>query len=141
MRHTVWRSDLIDHALALTRPHDGFVAMLLRCDYDQARTRRHLFDHPFARKVVLTRRIRWLEDSKDSPGFSHAWFVWDWQHVGAPMLAHCHHVAIAVAIKGQETALQSRFGQIATPQISSVKAGQRNRSSSASKLVRRIGLQ
>jgi hypothetical protein len=45
--------EFIEHALDLTRPHDGFVAMLLRCDYDHAKTRQHLFDHPFARKLSI----------------------------------------------------------------------------------------
>jgi hypothetical protein len=33
----------IEHALALTKPHAGTVAMLLRTDYDHAVTRQHLF--------------------------------------------------------------------------------------------------
>jgi hypothetical protein len=59
----------ITHALHLTEPHKGMVAMLLRCDFDHAAGRRHLFaDCPaFARKVVLTKRIRWIEGSNRKP--------------------------------------------------------------------------
>jgi hypothetical protein len=83
--------EFIDHALNLTRPQGyGFVAMLLRTDFDHAKTRRPYFaDHPaFSKKVVLTRRIQWFEDSKGSPSFNHAWFIWDWQHSGPPTLAY-----------------------------------------------------
>jgi hypothetical protein len=54
--------EFIEHALAVTKPHEGFVAILLRVDYDSARTRQHLFAHcrAFARKIVLTRRIVWF---------------------------------------------------------------------------------
>lgn len=68
----------------------GIVAMLLRTDFDHAATRAHLFarHQAFAKKVVLTKRIRWFEDSKGSPSFNHAWFIWDWLHEGAPTLAY-----------------------------------------------------
>jgi hypothetical protein len=81
--------EFIGHAIALTS-QGGFVAMLLRTDYDHASTRRCLFsDEPiFAKKVVLTKRIRWFEDSKGSPSFNHAWFIWDWKHSGPPTLAY-----------------------------------------------------
>jgi len=44
------------------------VAMLLRTDFDHAKTRWHLFsDCPaFACKIVLTKRIRWIENSTGS---------------------------------------------------------------------------
>jgi hypothetical protein len=80
----------IEHALNLTRPHNGFGAMLLRCDFDHAKTRQHLFGQcpQFAKKLVLTRRIRWIEGSNGSPSFNHAWFVWSWRHQGPPTLAY-----------------------------------------------------
>jgi hypothetical protein len=82
------------HALALTAPVRGFVAMLLRCDFDHAKSRGHLFrDCPaFSKKIVLTRRIVWFveEDGKPkaSPSFNHAWYVWDHQHSGPPTIAY-----------------------------------------------------
>lgn len=80
----------IDRALDLQRNVSGIVAMLLRTDFDHAKTRERLFaKHPaFHKKVVLTKRIKWFEDSKGSPSFNHAWFIWDWQHQGAPTLAY-----------------------------------------------------
>ena len=83
-------TEFIEHALKLTRSNFGVVAMLLRCDFDSAHTRSHLFaDHPaFAKKVVLTKRIRWIEGSKGSPSFNHAWYVWDWNHQGLPTLVY-----------------------------------------------------
>jgi methylase of polypeptide subunit release factors len=81
--------EFIAHALWLMRP-TRVVAMLLRTDFDHAKTRSSLFaEHPaFAKKVVLTKRIRWFEDSKGSPSFNHAWFIWDWKHEGPPTLAY-----------------------------------------------------
>ena len=85
----VLAQEFIEHALYLTEPN-GMVAMLLRTDFDHAKTRYRLFGGSplFARKVVLTKRIRWFEDSKGSPSFNHAWFIWDWKHQGAPTLAY-----------------------------------------------------
>ena len=64
--------------------------MLLRTDFDHAKTRANLFANSprFAKKVVLTKRIKWFEDSKGQPSFNHAWFIWDWKHEGAPTLAY-----------------------------------------------------
>ena len=79
----------IQKACGLMFPNNGIVAMLLRTDFDHAKTRLPLFNHrPFAKKVVLTRRIKWFEDSKGSPSFNHAWFIWDWKHIGPPTLAY-----------------------------------------------------
>ena len=71
--------EFIEHALELTKP-DGIVAMLLRTDFDHAKTRQHLFGEcdRFAKKVVLTKRT----------SFNHAWYVWDWKHRGPPTLAY-----------------------------------------------------
>jgi hypothetical protein len=64
--------------------------MLLRADFDSAATRRHLFaDCPaFAKKVVLTKRIRWIEGSTGSPSFNHAWFLWDQRNSDVPRLSY-----------------------------------------------------
>lgn len=86
----VLAQEFISHALAIMEPIGGMVAMLLRTDFDHAKTRQFLFSccPPFAKKVVLTKRIQWFEDSKGSPSFNHAWFIWDWKHQGAPTLAY-----------------------------------------------------
>ena len=81
--------EFIEQALRYAESTSGIVAMLLRTDYDHARTRRHLFaDCPaFAKKVVLTKRIVWFEGGK-SPSFNHAWFIWDWQHDGPATIGY-----------------------------------------------------
>lgn len=80
----------IERALALMAPTSGLVAMLLRTDFDHAQGRQELFSkcEVFAKKVVLTKRIKWFEDSKGQPSFNHAWFIWDWSHKGPPTLAY-----------------------------------------------------
>jgi hypothetical protein len=81
--------EFIGRALSSTRPN-GFVAMLLRTDFDHAKTRQYLFSRcpQFSKKVVLTKRIRWIEGSTGQPSFNHAWFIWDWKHSGPPTLAY-----------------------------------------------------
>jgi hypothetical protein len=83
-------AEFIARALEFQRPHAGIVAMLLRTDFDHAKSRGKLFgDHPaFAKKIVLTKRIRWFEDSKGSPSFNHCWMIWDWRHNGPPTIAY-----------------------------------------------------
>jgi hypothetical protein len=83
-------TEFVQHAIRLTQRTDGYVAMLLRTDFDHAKTRQNLFglSPRFAKKIVLTKRIKWFEDSKGQPSFNHAWFIWDWKHKGAPTLAY-----------------------------------------------------
>lgn len=83
-------TEFIEHALELMKPCQGVVAMLLRTDFDHAKTRQHLFSKcpAFWTKLVLTKRIKWFEDSKGQPSFNHAWFIWDWQNSGPPTLAY-----------------------------------------------------
>jgi hypothetical protein len=83
-------TEFVQHALDLTEPERGVVAMLLRTDFDHAKTRYGLFggSRAFAKKLVLTKRIKWFEDSKGQPSFNHAWFIWDWKHSGPPVIAY-----------------------------------------------------
>ena len=87
-------TEFCEHALKLTEPVDGLVAMLLRTDFDHAKGRSHLFrDCPaFAKKLVLTKRIVWFEPEPGSkgksPSFNHAWFIWDWKHEGPPTIGY-----------------------------------------------------
>jgi hypothetical protein len=57
---------------------------------DHAASRVHLFAGfaMFAKKVVLTRRIRWFENSTGSPSFNHCWMILDREHHGPPTLAY-----------------------------------------------------
>lgn len=76
-------------SLLLMRESRGQVAMLLRNEYDCARTRVDLFDAPpFVMKLVLTKRPRWSADEKASPRHNFAWYVWDWKHHGSPFLRY-----------------------------------------------------
>lgn len=86
----------VEHALALTEPVRGQVAMLLTADFDHAKGRRHLFaDHPaYAARIAIQDRIRWVEDSTGSPSQNHCWFVWDWERQSpAQCLYACSKVA------------------------------------------------
>jgi hypothetical protein len=86
--------EFCETALRLMEPERGLVAMLLRTDFDHAKSRTHLFrDCPaFAKKLVLMKRIAWFVEAdgkpKASPSFNHAWYIWDWKHEGAPTLAY-----------------------------------------------------
>lgn len=81
-------TEFIEHALALTEPVGGAVALLLRADFDHAGCRVHLFrDHPaFAIRVPLLKRITWFKpppgERGKSPSVNHTWWIWDWKHVG-----------------------------------------------------------
>jgi hypothetical protein len=80
----------VNHALNLTYPEVGKVAMLLPHAWDAAKGRRNLFEgsSPFKAKHTLTKRIRWenLEQKKNGPSMNHAWFVWDWGYQGKPFM-------------------------------------------------------
>lgn len=67
------------HALALMEAQRGLVIFLCRHEWDAAKSRRDLFDHPaFASKITLRHRPRWIEGSDGAPRFPYAYFVWDW---------------------------------------------------------------
>lgn len=82
--------EFVAHALALTQPHSGKVAMLLPATWDCARKRTYRFDVPFKCKYIVCRRIRWenLEQKKNGPMHTHAWYVWDWAYEGPRMFDH-----------------------------------------------------
>lgn len=83
-------TEFVERALWQMHYVNGIVAMLLRTDFDHAKTRGRLFGNCslFAKKVVLTKRIKWFEDSKGQPSFNHAWYIWDHAHQGPPTLAY-----------------------------------------------------
>jgi hypothetical protein len=86
-RRNAQACDFIRHALSFSAVRK--VAMLLRVDFDSAKTRADLFrDCPvFAGKIVLLDRIKWFE-GPSSPSDNHAWFVWDRGHHGRPWIAY-----------------------------------------------------
>ena len=87
-------TEFCEHALRLMEPVNGLVAMLLRTDFDHAKSRAHLFrDCPaFSKKLVLMKRICWFVEAdgkpKASPSFNHAWYIWDWKHSGPPTIGY-----------------------------------------------------
>lgn len=87
-------TEFCDRALQLMERDRGVAAMLLRTDFDHARSRTHLFrDCPaFAKKLVLMRRIVWFTEAdgkpKASPSFNHCWMIWDWKHEGPPTIGY-----------------------------------------------------
>lgn len=69
------------HAIALMKPSQGQVAMFMRNEFDCSRGRMPLFQNPpFQKKIVVTKRPRWIVGSTGSPRHNYAWFVWDWKH-------------------------------------------------------------
>lgn len=86
--------EFCEQALRLMEPVQGMVAMLLRTDFDHAKSRVHLFRDcsAFAKKLVLMKRICWFVEAdgkpKASPSFNHAWYIWDWRHEGPPTIAY-----------------------------------------------------
>jgi len=75
----------IRKALELMEPVKGQVAMFLRNEYDCAVKKISLFGvPPFHKKIVVTKRPRWIEGSTGSPRHNYAWYVWDWRHVKGP---------------------------------------------------------
>jgi hypothetical protein len=74
----------VRHALELTKPVKGKVAMLLRNEWDTSKSRMDLFEKhkAYRLKISTTTRPRWIEDSTGSPRHSYAWYVWDWQNDG-----------------------------------------------------------
>lgn len=70
-------------ALELMKPEHGYVAFVMRHEWDCAKGRADLFDHPaFAAKVTLRFRPVWVEkkpgEQAKSPRFNYAIYVWDW---------------------------------------------------------------
>jgi hypothetical protein len=96
----------IRHAIELMRPVNGKIIMFLRNEFDCGKTRRGLFNRlnwftpegslvsfpkfPFAHKIVVTKRPRWIEGSTGSPRHSYAWFVWDFAHEGGAYVSYVH---------------------------------------------------
>jgi hypothetical protein len=77
----------IQRALELTKASQGKVAILQRHEFDAPASNRPLFRSPFAAKLILHKRPRWV-DGPDaaSPRFPYAWYLWDWAHQGPPEL-------------------------------------------------------
>ncbi len=98
-------ADMVDkfirHALKLTKPVKGQVAMFLRNEIDCGKGKMDLFGlPPFHAKIVVTKRPRWIEGSKGSPRHNYAWFIWDWRHIKGPASVHYAHPSHAKPLLG-----------------------------------------
>jgi len=66
-------------ALELVEPEQGVVVMLCRHEWDTAKGRSDLFDHPaFRYKITMRFRPRWIEGTSGAPRFNYSWYYWDW---------------------------------------------------------------
>lgn len=75
----------IEKALEVTQAYHSRSALLLPIDFDSAKTRQHVFQHPaFALKLVLLDRIKWFNGQSGATNF--AWYIWDWKHKGPPVI-------------------------------------------------------
>lgn len=77
----------VDHGMEFVKSGDvAVMAMLLRNEWDSAKSRTHLFtpDSHFLSKIVLTSRPRWFPDSTGSPRHNYSWFVWMDEAEGVP---------------------------------------------------------
>lgn len=82
----------VRHALELMEPVKGQVSMFLRNEFDSGKTRMDLFNQPpFHKKIIVTKRPRWIAGSTGSPRHNYAWYCWDFRHVkGAASIVYSH---------------------------------------------------
>ena len=74
-------AEFVEEAINQTHIGEGMVCMLLRNEFDSAKSRLHLFDnHVFAGKLVLTQRPHWTANRTASPRHNFAWFIWNWRN-------------------------------------------------------------
>jgi hypothetical protein len=87
----------IEHAVKLA----PVTAMLLKIDFDSAKTRTPLFrDCPaFAGKIILLDRIVWFQtEGAPGPSENHAWFIWNARHKGLPTIAYARRPLAALLV-------------------------------------------
>ena len=82
----------ITYSLLAAVGHNGWLALLLPAQFDSAGTRDPLFrsNRLFAARIILTNRLRWenIEQKPSGPSSDHAWFVWDANHRGEPVVRY-----------------------------------------------------
>jgi hypothetical protein len=65
------------------------VALLLRNEWDCAKKRTDLFTgNGFYKKIVLTKRPRWIKGSTGSPRHNYAWYIWKRGYHGKPTISY-----------------------------------------------------
>lgn len=95
----------IKYALELTEPVKGQVCMFLRNEFDCGKGKMSLFGiPPFHKKIVVTKRPRWIEGSTGSPRHNYSWFCWDWRHIkGAASIVYSHPSKVS-PVRGSHSA-------------------------------------
>jgi hypothetical protein len=124
--------NIIRHALELTKPHGGAVAMLLPHAWDCAKRRVDLFKAPpFKRKWAITRRIRWanLPQKTAGPSMNHSWFIWDHQHMGPATMRWLdgHEVAASPVPSLRGSALDGGIDLRRSPRLTMNRRGRPSR--------------
>jgi hypothetical protein len=81
--------EFVDHALELTRPVGGMVAMLVNAQWPYAAVNSKRLLHPaYEASVILTNRIIWFPGADGRPAKqpqeNHCWLVWDWSRTPGP---------------------------------------------------------
>lgn len=79
---------LVAQCLATLEDQIDVVALLMRTQWDHAKTRQHLFEPPFAASIRLTFRPFWTHDRKATPIHSYQWLVWDRRWQGHACVKH-----------------------------------------------------
>jgi hypothetical protein len=79
----------VDHALELTRPVGGVLALLVNIQWQTGATNSKRLLHPaFDASVFLTKRIVWFPGADGRPGKqpqeNHCWLIWDWSRAPGP---------------------------------------------------------
>jgi hypothetical protein len=79
----------VDHALELTKPVRGMVAMLVNIQWQTGAANSMRLRHPaFDASVILTKRIVWFPGADGRPAKqpqeNHCWLVWDWSRQPGP---------------------------------------------------------
>jgi len=79
---------LVSDCLEALSGKPDVVALLMRTQWDHAKSRQHLFKKPFAASIRLLFRPYWSDQRKASPIHSYQWLIWDKRWTGAPIVKH-----------------------------------------------------
>jgi hypothetical protein len=67
-------------SILLMEEQKGDVFFLCRNEWDCAKSRCDLFNHPaFQTKIIIRHRPRWMKGTKGSPRHNYAWYHWSWK--------------------------------------------------------------
>ncbi len=82
-------NDLVSQCVDKVKSGDVEVAaLLMRLQWDCAKSRVALFESPFACSLRLLFRPYWLTERKSSPIHNYQWLIWDNRWEGPPTIRH-----------------------------------------------------